>query len=79
MTGKIYGKQTQRPECGMVFVVDGNGTRGGIYTNPTDLRRYIKLKARQGWKLERIFRMQVANRKPHYGVWITKNGEFGAI
>lgn len=76
MPKKVYGKQTERPECGMVFLVDGDGTRGGIYTNATDLKRYIKVKARQGWELVQVVKLRVANREPHYRVLIKKGANY---
>lgn len=70
---KAYKKQTDRPECGMVFVVHASagGNVGGIYSNPADLRKYLKNKTRQGWVLELVVKMPV-EQKRHYMVFIKK-------
>ena len=76
MTSDIYGKQTIRPRCGVVFVVypDGIG-RGGIYTNAHDLKNYIRAKRRQGFKLVSVEKMQVSNKEPHYSIVIKKGDQ----
>lgn len=68
-----FKKQTDRAECGLVFIVDAPGTGGGIYSNAHDLRKYIKRKAKEGFKLETVKKMDVACYQPHYLIRICKD------
>lgn len=72
MSIKAYGKQTARPECGIVFIINPKPGRGAIHTNAHDLKAYIKRKAREGFKLVSVKKMEVANYQPHYMVTIEK-------
>lgn len=69
---RMYGKQTDRKDCGIRFVVAGPGRTGGIYSNPKDLKQYIKKKVKEGYKLDSVDWMKVSN-GPHYLVRICKD------